>query len=156
MPLMTCWLYRNELLLCNPPNPEQMRGFYLIGLLYLCQAGPCCRVQYSPPHQQNLIAALSNITSTDGDSLPVLLQANAFISDILHLSFSGNINPSAILDLAATVAAALVSHTGFGLHLMVAPVVEALQQLTQLSMVSSPAQLGREHPKHAVQLMKNQ
>ncbi|KAL3162156.1 hypothetical protein ABBQ32_009864 [Trebouxia sp. C0010 RCD-2024] len=93
------------------------------------------RVQYSPPHQQNLIAALSNITSTDGDSLPVLLQANAFISDILHLSFSGNINPSAILDLAATVAAALVSHTGFGLHLMVAPVVEALQQLTQLSMV---------------------
>ena len=85
--------------------------------------------------------------------LPVLLQANAFISDILHLSFSDNINPGAILDLAAAVAAAPVSHTGFGLHLMVAPVVEALQQLTQLSMVSSSAQLGREHPVHAVQLM---
>lgn len=113
-------------------------------------------MQYPPPHQQQLIA-LSNITSSiDGDSLPVLLQANAFISDILHLSFSDNIKPSAILDLAAAVAAAPVSHTGFGLHLMMAPVVEGLQQLTRFSTVSSSAQLGHEHPVHAVQLMNHE
>ena len=84
-----------------------------------------------------MIATLSNITSDGDSSLPVLLQANAFISDILHPSLSSDIEPSAVLDMATAVAAAPVTHTGFGLHLMVAPrpVVEALQQLTRFSMV---------------------
>ena len=94
-----------------------------------------CRVQYPMSHQTNLIAALGNITSNGASSLPVLLQANAFISDILHLSFSSDIDPSAVLDTAAAVAAAPASHSGFGLHLVVVPVVEALQQLTRFSMV---------------------
>lgn len=95
-----------------------------------------CRVQYPISHQTNLIAALSNVTSSGAASQPVLLQANAFISDIIHLSFSSDIDPSAVLDMATAVAAAPVSHTGFGLHLMVAPVVEALQQLTRFNTVS--------------------
>lgn len=90
-------------------------------------------------HQQQLIATLSNLTtpvSTDAASLPALLQANAFISDVTALSFSGNINPSAILDVAAAVAASPVSQTGFGLHLVVMPVLEAMQQLGRFSKVS--------------------
>lgn len=94
-----------------------------------------CRVRYPISYQTNLVATLTNISSNGASSLPVVLQANAFISDILHLSFSSDIDPSAVLDTAAAVAAAPASHTGFGLHLMVAPVVEALQQLTRFSMV---------------------
>ena len=98
-----------------------------------------CRLQYPLQLQQQLIAALGNLTlsdTTDAANLPVLLQANAFISDIMALSFSGNINPSAILDVAAAVAASPISQTGFGLHLVVMPVLEAVQQLSLFSKVS--------------------
>lgn len=100
------------------------------------KADLCCRIQYPKSRQNWLIASLRNMTSTDASSLPILLQANAFILDIIHLSFSNNSNPSAILEVAAAVAVAPVSHTGFGLYLMVLPVVEALQQLILFSMVS--------------------
>lgn len=96
-----------------------------------------CRVQYSSAHQQQLIAALRDLISTDNSTLSVLLQANAFISDIIALSFADSINPGAILDTAAAVAASPASQTGFGMHLLVMPFVEALQQLALFSNVSS-------------------
>ena len=96
-----------------------------------------CRVQYPSAHQQQLTSALRDLISTDTSTLSVLLQANAFISDIIALSFADNINPRAILDTAAAVAASPVSQTGFGMHLLVMPVVEALQQLALFSNVSS-------------------
>ena len=95
------------------------------------------RVQYPSAHQQQLIAALRDLISTDKSTLPVLLQANAFISDIMALSFADSVNPRAILDTAAAVAASPASQTGFGMHLLVMPVVEALQQLALFSNVSS-------------------
>ncbi len=86
-------------------------------------------MQYPLNHQQQLTAALRDLTSTGNSSLPVLLQANAYIADIMALSFSNSIDPSSMLEVAAAVAAAPASTTGFGLHLLVTPVVEALQQL---------------------------
>jgi len=97
-----------------------------------------CRVQYPSAHQQQLTAALRDLTSTDNSTLSVLLQANAFISDIIALSFANSIDPSAILDTAAAVAASPACQTGFGMYLLVMPVVEALQQLALFSNVSSP------------------
>ena len=94
-----------------------------------------CRVQYAPDHQQQLIAALRSLSTTGNSSLPTLLQANALISDIMALSFSDSIDPGAILDVAAAVAAAPASESGFGLYLLVMPVVEALQQLAFASKV---------------------
>lgn len=96
-----------------------------------------CRVQYSSAHQQQLTSSLRDLISTDNSTLSALLQANAFISDIIALSFADSINPSVILDTAAAVAASPACQTGFGMHLLVMPVVEALQQLALFSNVSS-------------------
>ncbi len=96
-----------------------------------------CRVQYPSAHQQQLISALRDLTSTDNSTLSVLLQANALISDIIALSFADSIDPSAILDTAAAVAASPACQTGFGMYLLVTPVVEALQELALFSHVSS-------------------
>ncbi len=96
-----------------------------------------CRVQYPFAHQQQLTSALRDLTSIDNSTLSVLLQANALISDIIALSFADSIGPSAILDTAAAVAASPACQTGFGMHLLVMPVVEALQQLALFSNVSS-------------------
>lgn len=113
-------------------------------MLVLCPSGKgvidacmiLCRVQYPLQHQQQLTAALRSLTSTGNSTLSSLLQAKAFISDIVALSFANSIDPSAILDVAAAVAAAPASQTGFGLHLLVMPLVEALQQLALFSKVS--------------------
>ncbi len=96
-----------------------------------------CRVQYPSAHQQQLISALRDLISTDNSTLSVLLQANAFSSDMIALSFANSIDPSAILDTAAAVAASPACQTGFWMHLLVMPVVEALQQLALFSNVSS-------------------
>ncbi|KAL0039225.1 hypothetical protein WJX77_012027 [Trebouxia sp. C0004] len=93
------------------------------------------RVQYPSAHQQQLTAALRDLTSADNSTMSVLLQANAFISDITALSFANSIDPSAILDTAAAVAASPACQTGFGMHLLVMPIVEALQQLALFSHV---------------------
>ncbi|KAL0033662.1 hypothetical protein WJX79_010747 [Trebouxia sp. C0005] len=91
------------------------------------------RVQYSSAHQQQLTSSLRDLISTDNSTLSALLQANAFISDIIALSSADSINPSVILDTAAAVAASPACQTGFGMHLLVMPVVEALQQLALFS-----------------------
>lgn len=96
-----------------------------------------CRVQYLAAHQQQLTAALRDLTSSGNSTLSVLLQAHAFITDIIALSFADSIDPRAILDTAAAVAASPACQTGFGMYLLVMPVVEALQQLTLFSNVSS-------------------
>ena len=88
-----------------------------------------CRTQYPINTQQQLISVLANLSSQGNTTLPLLLEANAFISDVLALSFAGSIDPVAILDTAAAVAASPAASTGFGLYLLVQPVVEALQQL---------------------------
>lgn len=44
--------------------------------------------------ENRLTASLRNMTSKDASSQPTLLQANAFILAIIHLSFSNNIDPS--------------------------------------------------------------
>ena len=86
-------------------------------------------MQYPVKEQQQLIADLANITSQGNSTLTQLLGANAFISDIFALSFAGSIDPNAILDVANAVAASQAAGTGFGLYLLVQPVVDALQQL---------------------------
>lgn len=92
-------------------------------------------MHYPPDRQQQLTSVLANITSQGNSTLPLLLQANSFISDIIALSFSGTIEPDAILDVATAVAASPASSTGFGLYLLVQPVADALTQLIFLAQV---------------------
>lgn len=89
-----------------------------------------CRVQYPPNHQQQLISNLATLTSEGNATLPLLLQANAFISDVFALGLAGNIDPSSMLRAAAAVAASPAAAEGFGMHLLVLPAIEALQQLS--------------------------
>lgn len=86
-------------------------------------------MHYPLERQQQLTTVLSNLTSQGNSTLPLLLEANAFISDILALSFAGDVDSAAVLDVASAVAASPAASTGFGLYLLVQPVVEALQQL---------------------------
>ena len=92
-------------------------------------------MQYPLTQQQQLVAAVANLTSQGNTTLPLLLQANAFISDVLALSFADSIDPSAILEVADAVASSQAASTGFGLFLLVQPVVDALQQLVLFSEV---------------------
>ena len=96
-----------------------------------------CRTQYPIDTQQQLISVLANLSSQGDATLPLLLEANAFISDVLALSFAGSIDPEAILDAAAAVAASPAASTGFGVYLLVQPVAEALQQLIFFAQVSN-------------------
>lgn len=88
-----------------------------------------CRMQYPEAQLQELIANLANITSNGSSTLPQLIAANAFISDVIALSFAGEYDASAVLNLTAAVAASPAAGSGFGLFLFVQPVVDALQQL---------------------------
>ena len=122
------------------PKPPSYRKCFDPGFM-------CYRMQYPLGQQQQLIATLSNLTSQGNSSLPQLLEANAFISDALALSFAGNTDPSAILDLANALAASQAAGTGFGLFLLVQPVVEALQQLVlfaEVLTIVSPIQWLRQ------------
>ena len=121
-------------------NGDSQTAFLHWGDVLEADSGACmmpCRVQYPSAHQQQLISALRDLTSSDNSTLSMLLQANSFISDIIALSFADSIDPSAILDTAAAVAASPACQTGFGMYLLVMPVVEALQQLALFSSVSS-------------------
>lgn len=94
-----------------------------------------CRVQYPAERQQQLISHLSTLTSDGNATLPQLLQANAFISDVVALGFAGSVDPSSILRTATAVAAAPAAAEGFGMYLLVLPAVEALQQLSWFTYV---------------------
>ena len=104
-------------------------------------------------HQQQLISSLATLTSEDNSTLVYQLEANAFLSDLASLSFAGSIDPGAILRAATAVAASPAASEGFGLHLMVLPIVEALQQLAFLNQVSlmevSSLALAARTPGHA-------
>ena len=99
-----------------------------------------CRAQYSSEHQQQLISSLASLTSSGNTTLPLLLQANAFLSDVFALGLAGVVEPSSILRAAAAVAASPAAAQGFGLHLLVLPAIEALQQLSFYTYVSSQSQ----------------
>ena len=99
-----------------------------------------CRVQYPSEHQQQLISNLASLTSSGNTTLPLLLQANAFLSDIFALGLAGVVEPSSILRAVAAVAASPAAAEGFGLHLLVLPAIEALQQLSFYTYVSSQSQ----------------
>ena len=94
-------------------------------------------MQYPLAQQQQLIGTVANLSSSGNSTLPQLLQAHAFISDVLALSFAGNTDPSAILELGSAVATSQAASTGFGLFLLAQPVVNALQQLVLFAEVCS-------------------
>lgn len=96
-----------------------------------------CRAQYPSEHQQQLISNLASLTSSGNTTLPLLLQADAFLSDIFALGLAGVVEPSSMLRAAAAVAASPAAAQGFGLHLLVLPAIEALQQLSFYTYVSS-------------------
>ena len=101
-------------------------------------------MQYPYAQQQQLIATVANLTSNSSSTLPQLLEANAFVSDVLALSFAGVYDPSAILNLASAVAASPAAATGFGLFLLVQPVADALQQLVLFAEVRGETWLGTD------------
>lgn len=95
-------------------------------------------MQYPQAQQQQLIDTVANLSSSGNSTLPQLLQAHAFISDVLALSFAGNTDPAAILHLGSAVASSQAASTGFGLFLLAQPVVNALQQLLLFAEACSP------------------
>lgn len=95
-------------------------------------------MQYPQAQQQQLIDTVANLSSSGNSTLPQLLQAHAFISDVLALSFAGNTDPAAVLHLGNAVASSPAASTGFGLFLLAQPVVNALQQLLLFAEACSP------------------